>query len=99
MAQRRLPPNFPQPLGSHIQQADALRQLSMLRQEIVAKQPDLKPALAKRHLKLFDQLDRVHRRSLGLLADSFGHIRVILDRIQPPQVPAAKPSPAPPPKN
>ena len=42
---------------------------------------ELKPAQAKRFLKAYEQLDRVHNRSLGLLADSFTNVRLILDRI------------------
>jgi hypothetical protein len=42
---------------------------------------ELKPVQAKRFLKAYEQLDRVHNRSLGLLADSFTNVRLILDRI------------------
>jgi hypothetical protein len=51
---------------------------------------ETKPAAAKKHLRVFDQMDRVHQRSLSLLHESFEHIRVILDRVQP-----MEPSPVP----
>jgi len=135
---RSIPPNYPQPIGTQLLKADAQRQISIVRQEVVtdllsvladlrepqvrqrlvkviesnlragltaaekaeslwpelqavqeslAAKADLKPALAKKHLKLFEQFDRVQRRSLALLAESFDHIRVILDRLQPPDSP------------
>ncbi len=67
------------------QRAEALWPTVQEVQETVAKLPQLKPALAKRHLTLFNQLDRVQRRSLVLLTDSFANIRVILDRVRPPE--------------
>jgi hypothetical protein len=43
----------------------------------------MKPAAAKRHLQLFEQLDRVQSRSLDLLHGSFDNIQLILERLQP----------------
>ena len=42
---------------------------------------ELKPAVQRRHLKLFEQFDRVQRRSWPLLNDSFANVRLILDRV------------------
>jgi hypothetical protein len=140
---RTIPANYPQPLGTQILKADAQRQFSMLRQEIVtdllavlsdarepqvrarliklvethlhsglaaankaqalwpelehvkeiiAKDTDTKPSVAKRHLHVFERLDRVQRRSLDLLHDSFENIQLILDRVRP--VEPAKPKAA-----
>ena len=52
-----------------------------------------KPSTARKHRKLFEQLDRVQGRSLKLLHDSFDNIQLILDRMQ---VVAPLPSPAAP---
>ena len=60
--------------------------------QTIQARPETKPALVNKHLKLFEQYDRVQHRSLGLLADSFEHIRVILDRVQPPEPMPAKPT-------
>jgi hypothetical protein len=146
---RSLPANYPQPIGTQILKADAQRQASMLRQEIVtdllgllpdtreahvrarmvrliesylksgaaaaeraeelwpdavevkellAARAELKPATARKHLSLFDQLDRTHRRSLELLQDSFGNIRLILERLRPPEPPEAHADTTAPPK-
>jgi hypothetical protein len=54
----------------------------------------LKPAVQKRHLKLFDRLDRVQRRSWDLLNDSFANVRLILDRVQSTARLERAPSPA-----
>jgi hypothetical protein len=134
---RSLPAHFPQPFGSQILKAEADRQMSILRQEIVTELlgvlaearelgvrtrlirlvehnlkhglrqaekseevwpelgeleaalkdgDEIKPAAAKRYLGTFQQLDKVHRRSLDLLKDSFQNIRLILDRLQPAEV-------------
>jgi hypothetical protein len=58
--------------------------------EMVANKPEIKPAAAKKHLKLFAQFDKVHRRSLDLLNGSFANVEVILKRLQP-AAPSAKP--------
>jgi hypothetical protein len=132
---RTIPANYPGTLGIQILKAEAQRQASMLRQEVVTdllsilsetretnvrnrliklveanlragltaaqkaedswpeaaeakelleNRKDAKPAVARKQLKVFEQCDRVHRRSLALLNDSFDHIRVILDRLQVP---------------
>ena len=142
---RNIPATFPQPSGNQILKADAQRQISMLRQEmvtdllsilsdsreasvrgrliklieanlrhgwaaarraedlwpslddvrqIIEKRSDIKPAAARKHLKLFEQLDRVQHRSLALLSHSFENIRLILDRIQPTEPVVPKPSAA-----
>lgn len=144
---RNLPASYPQPLGSQILKADAQRQLSMVRQEVVTdlltlltsvrdpsvrerlvklleahlksgisaaqRSQDLwpeaeavkkliesddkrKPTASKKFLRLFEQYDRVQRRSLALLEESFGHARVILDRIQPVEPVSPPPAVAPP---
>jgi hypothetical protein len=54
-------------------------------------QTESKPALARKHLKVFEQADKVHRRSLDLLHSSFENIQVILDRLQPVEPPSAQP--------
>lgn len=141
---RNIPANYPQPLGNRILRADAQRQVSMVRQEMVTHllgvlsetrdqsirsrlikliesnlrsgilsarrseglwpslddartaiegRKDAKPAVVKKHLKLFEQYDRVQRRSLALLDDSFESVRVILERLQPSES-AALPSAA-----
>lgn len=59
----------------------------------VEGRPNIKPAAVKKQLKLFEQWDKVHERSLSLLSNSFGHIRVILDRLKPNDAPV-KPLPA-----
>jgi hypothetical protein len=56
---RNLPANYPQPLGNQILKADALRQVSMVRQEIVtdllAVLPDThEPAVRARLVKLVE---------------------------------------------
>ena len=135
LSARSIPSNYPQPVGTQMLRAEAQRQASMLRQEIltdllsvladarepsvrqrlvrmaetnlrggiraaekaqalwperqeleelIAKRVDTKPAAAKKQLQLFEQLDKVHHRSMALLTDSFEHIRVILDRVHPP---------------
>jgi hypothetical protein len=48
----------------------------------VIEEPELKPALQKRWLKVFEQLDKVQSRSCGLLRDSFANVRLILERVQ-----------------
>ncbi len=53
-----------------------------------------KPAVARKHLKLFEQLDRVQRRSLALLENSFENIELILERTQPPERDLPKTAPA-----
>jgi hypothetical protein len=143
IASRSIPANYPQPLGSRIQKAEALRQASVLRQEFVTelvavlaqsketpvrdrliklietnlrlgmaaarKAEDLwpelaevreiveknaaKPSTARKHLKLFEQFDRVQRRSLALLENSFENIQLILERSQPPDQNLPKPAP------
>lgn len=143
---RSIPTNYPQPLGTRIQKADAQRQASVLRQEfvtelvsilsetkepavrgrllrliasnlklgmtaarkaedlwpeledvkeLVEKNGEAKPAVAKKHLRLFEQFDRVQRRSLALLENSFENIQVILDRTQPAEQPLKAPTASP----
>jgi hypothetical protein len=48
-----------------------------------ADRPEIKPVQLRKHRKLFDQLNKVHQRSLSLLDTSFEHIQLILDRLQP----------------
>ena len=62
--------------------------------ETFAALPDLKPSLAKKHLKQFEQFDGVQHRSLDLLEASFGNIRVILERLRGPVSPAPAPAAA-----
>jgi hypothetical protein len=62
--------------------------------QVIESKTEAKPALGKKYLKLFEQMDRVQQRSLGLLRDSFHHTQVILDRLQapaptPPDAPGA----------
>ncbi|MFO1498454.1 MAG: hypothetical protein U1G07_08700 [Verrucomicrobiota bacterium] len=141
---RTIPANYPQPLGNQLQKADAFRQASMLRQEMVtdllavlsearepgvrqrlirlveshlkagmtaaqraedlwpteeeagqmiAAKPDLKPAAAKKHLKVFQQWNKVQHRSLELLESSFENISLILARLRPPEPIAETPKP------
>ncbi len=54
-------------------------------QESIAKHAAEKPALAKKHLKLFESFDRVQRRYLEILHHSFANTQVILDRLHPVQ--------------
>lgn len=139
---RNLPANYPQPLASQILKAEAHRQASMVRQEVVtdlltvlseAREPgvrlrlirlieanlktgvaaaekaeelwptvqdvrdvltsdtEAKPSALRKHLTLFEQLDKVHHRSLELLESSHEHIEVILERLRP-QEAAEQPS-------
>lgn len=53
-----------------------------------------KPAVARKHLKLFEKFDRVQRRSLALLENSFENIELILERTQPPERDLPKLAPA-----
>jgi hypothetical protein len=57
--------------------------------------PDRKPAVQKRHLRVYEQLDRVQRRSWELLHDSFDNVRLILDRVQAAPRLELKPGPVP----
>jgi hypothetical protein len=52
--------------------------------EVIEGDGETKPAVVRKHLKVLEQFNRVHQRSLTLLKESFQHIRVILDRVQPP---------------
>jgi len=61
--------------------------------EAIEKHAGEKAAMVKKHLSLFDQLDRIQRRYLDILHHSFDNIQVILDRLQPP-LPAAAPAPS-----
>jgi hypothetical protein len=130
---RSIPLNYPPALAAPISKADALRQISIVRQEIITdllslladtheadvrrrlirciesnlkagllssskaeslwpsvedatrliqQRQDAKPAVSRRHLSLFNQLDRTHRRSLALLQESFQHGQEILSRLQ-----------------
>ena len=63
--------------------------------DVVAKKAEAKPALARKHLKLFEQFDRVQQRSLALLENSFENIQLILDRIQPIDPAFSKPAATP----
>jgi hypothetical protein len=63
-------------------------------QTLFGEESELKPAQRKRFLSVFVQLDRVHRRSLSLLNDSFANIRLILDKIQAAHAVAASNLPA-----
>jgi len=58
---------------------------------ILDGQSESKPALARKHLKIFEQADKVHRRSLDLLHSSFENIQLILDRLQPVEPASATP--------
>src|ERR1051325_3312518 len=64
--------------------------------ELFGESTEHKPVQAKRFLKVFEQLDRVHQRSLSILGASFENVRLILDRSQlaPPAV-AKGPATAP----
>lgn len=57
-------------------------------EKTLSETTDLKPAQAKKHRKLFEQLDRVHQRSLSLLENSFDSVHLILERVQPAGRPA-----------
>jgi hypothetical protein len=63
--------------------------------EALAAQAGAKPAMAKKHLRLFEQLDKVHHRSLDLLHGSFENIQLILDRLQPADATVSKTDPKP----
>lgn len=54
-----------------------------------------KPSVAQRNLKLFLQFNDLQTRTLQLLNDSFGHVRLILDRVQPAPSPTPNPAAAP----
>ncbi len=51
-----------------------------VREEIEAQ--ETKPATQQKNLKLFEQFDAVHGKSIALLQTSFEHIHVILEKAQ-----------------
>lgn len=62
--------------------------------EVLTADTKAKPAAMRKHLTLFEQLDKVHHRSLELLESSFEHIQVILERLQPPEPAGPNTAPA-----